>query len=89
MVFAVFTQHCIQSNVIHVGAVEGGVFSCIQSNVTHIGGVKSELFHILCTPLYEQKIKGHVKGVKRDSKCIKRAAMLCVLKVSKETPNTL
>ena len=41
---------------------------CIQSNVTHVRGVKSELFHILCTPLYEQKIKGYAEGVKRDSK---------------------
>ena len=40
---------------------------CIQSNVTHVRGVESELFHILCNPLYEQKIKGYVKGVKRDS----------------------
>ena len=41
---------------------------CIQSNVTHVRGVKSELFHILCTPFYEQKIKRYVKGVERDSK---------------------
>ena len=61
----------------------------IQSNVTHVRGVKSELFHILCTPLYEQKIKGCVKYVERDSKYIKRALMPCMLKVSKETPNTL
>ena len=47
--------------------------NCIQGNVTHVGGVKSELFHILCTPLYEQKIKGYVKGVKRDSKYTIRA----------------
>ena len=73
VVFVAFTQHCIQSNVTHVGGVEGGVFSCIQSNVTHVRGVESELFHILCTPLYEQKIKGYVKGVKRDSKYTIRA----------------
>ena len=68
VVLVAFTQHCIQSNVTHVRGVKGGVFSCIQSNFTHVIGVKSELFHILCTPLYEQKIKGYVEGVKRDSK---------------------
>ena len=46
---------------------------CIQGNVTHVRGGKSELFHILCTPLYEQKIKGYVKGVKRHSKYTIRA----------------
>ena len=46
---------------------------CIQSNVTHVRGVESELFHILCTPLYEQKIKGYVEGVERDSKYTIRA----------------
>ena len=73
VVFVAFTQHCIQSNVTNVRGVEGGVFTCIQSNVTHVRGIESELFHILCTPLYELKIKGYVKGVKRDSKYTIRA----------------
>ena len=76
MVFAAFTQHCVQSNVTHVRGVKGGVFSlftCIQGNVTHVGGVETDIFHILCTPLYEEKIKGYVEGVKRDSKYTIRA----------------
>ena len=68
VVFVAFTQQCIQSNVTHVRGVKCGVFCCIQINVTHVGDVESELFHILCTSLYEQKIKDYVEGVKRDSK---------------------
>ena len=73
VVFVAFTQYYIQSNVTHVGGVQSGVFSYIQSNVTHVRGVKSELFYILCTPLYEPKIKGYVKGIKRDLKYTIRA----------------
>ena len=47
----------IQSNVTHVRGVKSGVCGCIQSNVTHVGSVESELVHILCTALYEHKIK--------------------------------
>ena len=79
----------IQSNVTHVKGVKSGVCDCIQINVTHVRGVKSELSHILCTALYEQNIKGYVKGVKRDSKYTIRAIMLCMSKVSKEAQNTL
>ena len=79
----------IQSNVTHVEGVKNGVCSCIQINFTHVGIVKSELFHIPCTALYEQKIKGYVKGVKRDSKYTIRAVILCMLRVLKEVQNAL
>ena len=59
---------------------ESGVCSCIQSNVTHVRGVENELFHILCTALYEQKIKGYVKGVERDSKYIIMSVMIAIVK---------
>ena len=39
----------------------------------------------ICTALYEEKIKGYVKGVERDSKYTRRAVILCMSKVSKET----
>ena len=88
-VLKVHTVPSIQSNVPHVEGVESGVCGCIQSNITHVGGVESELFHILCTALYEHKIKVYDKGVKRDSKYTIRAVMLCMLKVLKEAQNTL
>ena len=69
--------------------VESAVYGCIQIKFTHVKGVKSELSDILCTALHEQKIKGYVKGIERDSKYTIRAVMLCMSKVSKEDQNTL
>ena len=84
VVFVTFTQHCIQSNVTHVGGVEIA-YRAPQYKAMLLMSKVSKVH----TGLSIQSNVTHVKGVESSSIYTIRAVMLCMSKVSKEAQNHL